>query len=328
MPDTDPTPTPRIWTPGGEHQVTSPEVVDATLVDDDAPGPLPATTGPGTDVVPHAGPSTALFDTTDPGALLEQAAKVATVLDDLVSKQGLRVNMGTRAKPRWHLEVDAWQTLGTLLGCVPHLEYSRPWKDPGTGDVERVTYTARVEHYEGRGEQRRLARITTYDVDGYSWEARVVIERNGAVVGEGEALCRRTEQRWGRADDYAVKSMAITRATSRAYKQAAGWVAVLAGYQATPAAEVDPHQSDRPPYGPDADGKIAASAKRAIRYLINPDGIDSDDDVLDDIVEETITEIIGMTNGYFPAVVGRAVGIVARTARQHNDPDHVEAPAP
>lgn len=318
---------PEIWTPDGAVPVGNAPAEGDVVVDgviasevDDPPTPSAA-------LVPAGSQSTVLFDSTGPRDLIEQASTVATALSEMVAAQGLRVNMGTSDRPRWHLEVEAWQTLGTLLGCVPDLEFARPWVDPTTGEVERVKYTARVEHYRGRGNDRRIERVTTYDVDGYSWEARVRIVRNGVAVGVGEGLCSRKEVRWGRADDYAVKSMAITRATSRAYKQAAGWVVTLAGYSATPAAEVDPHTGDPLPFGPDMDGQTAARLRRAAGYLLDPAGTEPRDEAFDERIHDWLTAVHGETNGYLPQVVARAVLLLARDAKRIADPDATQQEA-
>lgn len=319
---TDPD-TPRLLGPDGRAIPREEEVVDAEIVDETAPpaGALAVRE----DAPPAASASsTALFNARDPEDLIAQATAVATALDRVLKAQNLTTNVGGTKR---HVDVEGWQTLGTLLGCVAELDHARPWVDPETGKPDRVTYTARVEHYEGRGNQRRLARITTYDVDGYSWEARVRIIRNGIVVGVGEALCSRKEQRWGRAEDYAVKSMAITRATSRAYKQAAGWVVALAGYSATPSAEVDPMTNTVLPYGPDADGKTIEHMRKAASFLLDGDDPASDPEEVYDAVQDWITKVHGAAGGHLPAVVASAVRLLA-TARKTlaATPDQQEQP--
>ena len=75
--------------------------------------------------------------------------------------------------------------------------------------------------------------------DPEGWEARVEARTlAGAVVGAAEAECLRSEKRWGAADDYAVRSMAQTRATSKALRGPLGFIVHLAGFSATPADEM------------------------------------------------------------------------------------------
>jgi hypothetical protein len=308
-----------LWLPEGTRvegdapPVTEPEVLDGTVEGEDAG--LAAARESGVALMrTGSGPSTTLIDAASPSDLIEKATAIATALDAVIKAQGLRVNMGSKEKPRWHVEVDGWMTLGTLLGSVAELDWARPLCAPETGRPERIKYTARVEHFQGKGNDRRLVKVTTYDVDGFSWEARVRIVRNGVTVGTGESICSRKEPRWSTADDYAVKSMAITRATSRAYKQAAGWIVALAGYEATPAAEVDPHTGQALPYGPAAAGTVSQGVKRAAAYLMDADQADEE---TFQAVEDWLTAVCGLTNGYVPEVVARAVVRLAHGAREY-----------
>jgi hypothetical protein len=71
------------------------------------------------------------------------------------------------------------------------------------------------------------------------WEARVEARTlDGRVVGAAESECLSSERKWGRADDYAIRSMAATRATSKALRMPLGFVMELAGFDATPADEI------------------------------------------------------------------------------------------
>jgi hypothetical protein len=60
----------------------------------------------------------------------------------------------------------------------------------------------------------------------------------GQVVGAAEAECLRSERTWKGRDDYALRSMAQTRAVSKALRGPLGFVVTLAGYEATPAEEM------------------------------------------------------------------------------------------
>lgn len=103
---------------------------------------------------------------------------------------------------------EAWTLLGTILGVFPVLQWTK--------DLENG-YEARVE-------------------------ART---KDGAVVGAAEAICTRAEKNWSNRDDFALKSMAQTRATAKALRMPLGFVMTLAGYQATPAEEMD-FERDKP----------------------------------------------------------------------------------
>jgi hypothetical protein len=46
------------------------------------------------------------------------------------------------------------------------------------------------------------------------------------------------ERNWSHRDDYALRSMAQTRAVAKALRLCLGWIMSLAGYEATPAEEM------------------------------------------------------------------------------------------
>ena len=87
------------------------------------------------------------------------------------------------------------------------------------------------------------------------WEARVEARTlDGRVVGAAESECLRSEARWSTREDYAIRSMAATRATSKALRQPLGFVMTMAGFDATPLEEM-PLSTDEP--APTATGKPA-----------------------------------------------------------------------
>lgn len=109
-----------------------------------------------------------------------------------------------------HVQVEGWTLLGSMLGVFAEIEWSRPLDN--------------------------------------GWEARAVARTlNGNVVGAAEAMCTTSEGRWGRADAYAVRSMAQTRAVSKALRMPLGFIMHLAGYSATPAEEMTDTTPPREP---------------------------------------------------------------------------------
>ena len=100
-----------------------------------------------------------------------------------------------------HVLVSGWTLLGSMLGVFPVCVWSHKLEN--------------------------------------GWEARVEARtRTGEVVGAAEAMCTRDEAKWKNRDEYALRSMAQTRATSKALRQPLGFVVTLAGYNETPAEEV------------------------------------------------------------------------------------------
>lgn len=146
-----------------------------------------------------------VFALEEPAEMIQKATAAANVLKDVVKKAGLVASIGGKE----YLTVEAWTTLGVLVGCTARTEWSR--------EIEGG-YEAAVE----------------------------VVNAHGLVIGRAEALCTRAERNWKNRDDYALKSMAQTRAMGKALRMPLGWIAVLAGYQATPAEEM-PTAAQEPP---------------------------------------------------------------------------------
>ena len=147
-------------------------------------------------------PTSTLFGTNNPGDVVVQAAAVARTLEDVVRRQNLIVRIGQSE----HVRVEGWTFLGTMLGVFPVVEWTRPVLE----DEKTVGWEARVE-------------------------ART---KAGDVVGAAEAECLRSERTWKGRDDYALRSMAQTRAVSKALRLPLGFVMQLAGFNPTPAEEM------------------------------------------------------------------------------------------
>lgn len=107
----------------------------------------------------------------------------------------------TNIQGKEYVQVGGWTLLGSMLGVFPVMEWCRKLDN--------------------------------------GWEARVEAKTlSGAVVGAAEAECTRDEKMWANRDDYALRSMAQTRATSKALRMPLGFVVTLAGFNATPAEEM------------------------------------------------------------------------------------------
>lgn len=107
----------------------------------------------------------------------------------------------TNISGKAHVRVEGWQTLGSMLGVTPVCVWTRQLDN--------------------------------------GWEARVEARTlDGRTVGAAEAMCTRSERMWAKRDDYALRSMAQTRATSKALASPLRFVITLAGYEGTPAEEM------------------------------------------------------------------------------------------
>ena len=74
----------------------------------------------------------------------------------------------------------------------------------------------------------------------YKYRAEVSLrDKEGKMVGYGVAICSNREAGKKNFDEYAVASMAQTRAVGKAYRMKIGWLLKVAGYETTPAEEMD-----------------------------------------------------------------------------------------
>jgi hypothetical protein len=166
------------------------------------------------------------LESVEVGQELELAAPAGTLFrtddpDEVVARATRTANtlanvireqkLATNIKGREHVRVEGWSLLGTMLGVFPVCTETRKTED---GWIARV-------------------------------EARTL---SGAVVGAAEAICSRSEKTWATREDYALCSMAQTRATSKALRQPLGFVMTLAGFAETPAEEM-PRDFQEPPTG-------------------------------------------------------------------------------
>jgi hypothetical protein len=192
-----------------------------------------------------------LFGTSDPAEVIQAASRVATVLTDVLKKQ----NLTSRISGRDHVQVEGWQTVGSMLGVFPVLEevVELPWPEPVPQELVNQKASGRKFGFTARYRAQRA---------------------NGDVVGGAEAECSRTESKWKARDDYALRSMAQTRATSKALKAPLGFVVALAGFATTPADEMPTPEESAYPYGREASADLIASFGRAMGFLF-PDNDES-----------------------------------------------------
>jgi hypothetical protein len=132
---------------------------------------------------------------------------------------------------REHVRVEGWATLGAMVGVTTSIVWSRP-----------------VEN---------------------GWEARAEVRTlDGRLVGAGEAMCTRDERNWARRDAYALRSMAQTRAASKALRIPLAFVMTLSGYSGTPAEEVPESEPapvvELPGWAKPADTETIMRASRAL----------------------------------------------------------------
>lgn len=183
-------------------------------------------------------PGQVIVTDTTPDEMLGKATAIATSLARMVEAQQLYKTIGKKKYPF----VEAWMTIGRMDNVVAR-EASTP-----------------VRHEDG------------------TWEATVELVRlsDGLVIGNGSALCgSKGDTEWFNRADHHKRSMAVTRATSRAFRQQYSWIMALAGYEPTPADEMP--QGDAPADSHDPGGLTGTVTKgrNPVDYELRyqPDGV-------------------------------------------------------
>ena len=126
----------------------------------------------------------------------------ATQLKDMIVDNKLFTNI----KGKNYVNVEGWQIAGAFTGTFPIVEV-----------VENLS--------EG---------------SNYKYRAEVSLrDAEGNKVGYGVAICTNQEAGKKAFDEYAVASMAQTRAVGKAFRMKIGWLLKVAGYETTPAEEMD-----------------------------------------------------------------------------------------
>ncbi len=138
--------------------------------------------------------------TTGPRDVIENAKIIANDLASIVKDRKLYSTI----QGKNFVRVEGWSTMGAMLGIVP--------REVSVTEAENGDFLAEVE---------------------------LIRAGDGAIIGRASAIVGVDEQTWAKRPRYARRSMALTRATGKAYRLGFSWIMTLAGYEPTPAEEMD-----------------------------------------------------------------------------------------
>jgi hypothetical protein len=238
-----------------------------------------------------ATPDVALFPGATAGEIIHVAADVAAQFSDVVKQQRMFKRIGDND----HIQIEAWQTIGALTGVLadegtvtelpwPSLEALGDEPPFPEGREPRDRETAKWREWNEVDKTRRawelhrdLLRARALGRT-FGFKAAFRAAKHGVGVGWGEGRCTRGEASKVNQEDYALSSMAQTRGQSRALGAPLKFVVKLAGYETTPAEELDgaapgssaPAAADAPPappWGPVADDKQDQAAADSVRVI-------------------------------------------------------------
>jgi len=134
----------------------------------------------------------------------QQAMQVAEILQRFVKEKKLTANIKGKEYPL----VEAWCYAGSQLGLYPILT-----------KVQRLMRVDAEIAYEAFVEIRKIS--------------------DDKVMSLGYAVCSNKEASKRSFDEYAICSMAQTRAEGKAFRMLLSWIMKAAGFEATPAEEMD-----------------------------------------------------------------------------------------
>ena len=137
--------------------------------------------------------------------------KLSTELSQLIKEKGLSSNI----QGKQFVNVEGWQFAGASLGLMPIITLTTDLSKD-----DEIKYMATCE----------VRNITS-----------------GQLVATGIALCSNKEKTKRFFDEYAILSMAQTRAIGKAYRNLLAWLMKAAGFEATPAEEMDFAPKDETP---------------------------------------------------------------------------------
>lgn len=153
------------------------------------------------------------------------ALKVANELKKFATDQKLTIDIQGRNYPL----VEAWQFAGSQFGLYPILV-----------DIKNESsYESRHYKWSDRKNNPREKQS-----QHFKYRAKVEIRRysDDKIFSLGEMICTNDERSKHEFDEYAVMSMAQTRAEGKAWRMLLAWVMKAAGFEQTPAEEMEDHK--------------------------------------------------------------------------------------
>ena len=141
----------------------------------------------------------------NPETVISEARLAAKALKGVIDSKGKKVVINGKQ----YLEFDDWQLLGAFYGVTA-----------------KVSSTSEIKDDKGKN---------------IGFLAKAVAVKDGIEIAAAEAECLSYENNWKYKafnQRFMLRSMAQTRACSKALRNCLAWIVVLAGYAATPAEEM------------------------------------------------------------------------------------------
>lgn len=224
-----------------------------------------------------------------PHEVVNEASRLAKPLARVIEQQRLFSEISGKR----YVKCEGWTTLGGMLGVLP-----------------------------------REVSATRLDDGGYEAVVELVRTSDGQVIGRASAICGMDEKRWGKAEEYARRSMAVTRATGKAYRLGFSWVIQLAGYEPTPFEEMPPQDRAHTPKKRTVRKKVAnvapdpvAEANQQIIDALGDDDAAATYEDERDRLRHEVAEAVRDWSGVEPGWTAEAIRQTAQGALDKNGID-------
>lgn len=173
---------------------------------------------------------------------LESLKTFSKELKNFIVSQKLYTNISGKN----YVEVEGWQFAGGSLGLSAVLKTCNK--------LERGEFTFT---------DKNNIEVTLQEI---AYDAWVEVYSGDRIVSSGFAMCSNKEVKKRSFDEYAVASMAQTRATGKAYRMLLGWLMKQAGYESTTAEEMDESYVNQPERGTDIPTYCLDCGEKMVEY--------------------------------------------------------------
>ena len=164
-------------------------------------------------------------------------------LSNELSRLIVEKKLTTNIQGKNYVNVEGWMFCGSALGLNPV--------------ITEVTDLTRRGTEPGQVEIKYMAKCEVRNIN------------TGQLVATGVAICSNFEHSKKRFDEYAILSMAQTRAIGKAYRNLLAWLMKAAGFEATPAEEMDFAPAETPK-------KPTQTVQEVVAEIVEEEEIDID----------------------------------------------------
>jgi hypothetical protein len=180
---------------------------------------------------------------------------VGQQLKEFIKKNSLSTDIAGKQ----YAHVDAWKFAGSCFGLTAIA--FKPEKKHIEGDMMRIAFSNITVQGKNGNYQKEVIIYYGYikDSDGYriattgknvtreivkpyyayECECDIIRMATNEIVSHGTGFCSNLEASKALFDEYSVNSMSQTRSIGKAYRNVIGYIMNEAGYQSTPAEEMD-----------------------------------------------------------------------------------------